>query len=299
MSDKRRFRLRGRKKAEETVVPESETSAEVIDAEDESAATSSSDETIPAAAAPERPGRSLFKRRRRRGADAPIVGAGLMRPFNLAPQPIVVEKTPTIGVGKLVAVGVVLAGVVALGLLYVNAGSSRDAAATERDDVRELLERPAPAVGGAAPDDNETALFADQLFRETAIAGVLTDRVSWDRVLASVARISPADTSFTTMIAASAEAAEAAPAPPPAPADGEDPAPAPAAPVAEPEPALPTIAINGFADDHETLAVLIGRLSALRELEGVTLDSSGGTLIGETPAVQFSISAFVTPGRTS
>lgn len=301
MSDKRRFRLPRRKKKDEGVSPDvpAEATDEVVEAENESAATVSEDAgTI--TPKPERSGRSLF-RRRRRGSDAPVVGAGLMRPFNLAPQPAVVEKTPTVGVGKLVAVGVVLAGIAGLGLLYVSAGSDRDAAIAERDDLQEILERPPPAIGGAAPDANEDALFADQLFRETAIAGVLTERVSWDRVLGSISRVAPEETWFTSMTTAVPSGDDTpAPAPPPASEDGDDaPAPAPPPTPADPADSLHSVSLNGFADDHETLAVLMGRLSALRELEDVRLESSGGTLIGDVEVVQFSVSASVTPGRTS
>lgn len=291
MSDKRRFRLPRRKKKDE--VSATDAAAEVVEAENESAATTTADEAG-TLATETRSRRSLF-RRRRRGSDAPVVGAGLMRPFNLAPQPVEIEKTPTVGVGKLVAAGFVLAGVAALAFLYLNATDGRDAAAVERDDLRELLERPAPAVGGAAPNANEDALFADQIFRETAIAGVLVNRVSWDRVLGSISRVSPEGTWFSGLTTAPPDAADAAggDAPPPADAAATSVTGDPAAPV------LPTVLVNGFADDHETLAVLIGRLSALRELEDVALDSSGGTIIGETEVVQFSISASVTPGRTS
>ncbi len=296
MSDKRRFRLPRRKKKDEGAATD-----EVVDAENESAATVS-EEAGSITPRPERSGRSLF-RRRRRGSDAPVVGAGLMRPFNLAPQPTVVEKTPTVGVGKLVAVGVVLAGIAGLGLLYVSASSDRDDAIAERDDLQEILERPPPAIGGAAPDANENALFADQLFRETAIAGVLTERVSWDRVLGSISRVAPEETWFTSMATAVPSGDDTpAPAPPPATGEGEgDDAPAPVAPATPVDPAdsLHSVSLNGFADDHETLAVLMGRLSALRELEDVRLESSGGTLIGDTEVVQFSVSASVTPGRTS
>ena len=273
MSDRKR-RLFGRRKKSRGA------SDGVTGAADESAATSERATGMMPASGPER--RSLFVRRRR-AADAPVVGAGLMRPFNLAPQPEVVEKTPTIGVGKLVLTGVVVAGVLALGALYLSASSGRDAAAEERDSVQEILDRPAPVPGGG-PDAAEQVLFADQLFRETAIAGVLTERVAWDRILRSIARVSPGETWFSTMVGSPAQVTEALP-------DAAAPADASAA--------LPGVTVNGFADDHETLAVFIGRLSALRELENVALDSSGGTLIGETEVVQFSISASVTPGRTS
>lgn len=228
--------------------------------------------------------RRLFKGRRR-SVRRPAVGGGLMRPFNLLPKKEVVEKEPTVGLGRLAAIGAIVVGIVGLGVWYAAENQSLGSAESDRDALVKLLEEPAPAVGGTSAGQAQRALFADQLLRTNAIAGVLNERVAWDRVLTSVAKVFPEGVWFTGMTASAPAPAE--------PSNADD------APAVDPLSAVPRLEISGFARDHENLAILMGRLTALRELEDVQLQSSGSTLIGTTEAVQFSVSAAVTPGRTS
>jgi hypothetical protein len=142
----------------------------------------------------------------------------------------------------------------------------------------ELAAIPRPAAPQPAPAPAPGAALAGQRGpRVVALSAALAERVSWDRVLRRFSLVLPDDV-WLQSLTASAPAASA-------PAEGAaDPAAAAAA---------QGFTLTGRTYSHAGVARLLSRLTALPDLEGVTLQTSRRVEIGGQDVVEFTIVAGV------
>jgi len=113
--------------------------------------------------------------------------------------------------------------------------------------------------------------------RVAAFTDAASGRFVWDDLLDDISRVLP-NGSWLTALSMQGAAAVAAPAATPGAA-------------AAPPPTAFTVA--GVALTQNTVAEVMQRLELIPELSNVTLQQSARTLVGETPAYQFSMSASI------
>ena len=189
----------------------------------------------------------------------------LMRAFNLLPRDEVAEARTRLGLAQVLVVLLGLLVVAGLGtgnLFRSGRGADKQA---QVDDLRlQLADLDVPSE---APKDegvgDEVPLASDVEARTTALAGALTGRVAWDRVLREVTLVVPEDVWFTTVTSGSPDAAAAA---------GTAPATAPV------EGAGDSLTIAGTARSQDAVARLLARLGVIPELTNVQLQSSTAEL---------------------
>ena len=184
----------------------------------------------------------------------------LMRPFNLLPRDEATERTTRLGLAQVLVALLGLLVVAGLGTGYLFMSGRVADKQAQVDDLRvQLADLDVPSEAPADEGEDEVPLASDAEARTAALAGALTGRVAWDRVLRKVTLVVPEDVWFTTVTAASPDAAAA---------DGTAPA---ATPV---EGAGDSLTIAGTARSQEAVARLLARLGVIPELTDVQLQSS-------------------------
>jgi Tfp pilus assembly protein PilN len=223
--------------------------------------------------------RRLFGRTRGETAlakDAPAVPRiPLMRAFDLMPKEMERERNSRMG---MVQIGLALLGLLVLAGLagaYMFTSATVTTKQGEVDALRtQLAEIEVPSE---APEPG-SPLAGEGQPRTAALSTALAQRIAWDRVLREVSLVIPDDV-YLIQLSASTPNAGAAP-PPTVGATGTSPN---------------TLALVGFAESQESVAVLLSRLAAIPELTSVQLQSSsksGGESGGQ---FQFSVLAGVDP----
>jgi hypothetical protein len=199
--------------------------------------------------------------------------APLMRSMNLLPANRRAESR-RIALNPVHAALVVLVPLAALGIgaLYFAESQAAGDAAAERDavasEVATLQQEVAVAGAGQALDAVATAELPEI---STAIAGGLSERISWDRVLDSVRRLRTDRTWYTSIAGGNAV--------------GEGDAPAEVS---------GDVRLEGATESgHDAVAQLVSRLERSREFSDVLLETSTHVQIGEQQVTQFSIIANV------
>lgn len=229
---------------------------------------------------PPRERRRLF---RRNGGEAAIAREApsvpripLMRAFDLMPREEERERGSRVGV---VQIALPLLGLVVLaGLagLYI----WKSAAVTTKQGEVDALRAQLAELEVPSEEPDGSALAGEGQARTGALSTALAQRIAWDRVLREVSLVIP-DEVYLIQLSASTPNAGAAPPPTVAStATGTSPN---------------SLALVGFAESQESVAVLLSRLAAIPELTSVQLQSSsksGGESGGE---FQFSVLAGVDP----
>jgi hypothetical protein len=186
----------------------------------------------------------------------------LMRAFNLLPgEEAAAERRPRLGLAQVLVALLGLLVVAGLGTGYLfMSGRAADKQA-QVDDLRvQLADLDVPSEAPAEEGEGDDVPHAsDAEARTSALAGALTGRVAWDRVLRQVTLVVPEDVGFTTVTTVSPDAAAAG---------GTDPAAAPA------EGAADSLTLAGQARSQEAVARLLARLGVIPELTEVQLQSS-------------------------
>lgn len=186
----------------------------------------------------------------------------LMRAFNLLPKEEATEKGARLGLAQVLValLGLLVFAGLGTGYLFMSARESDKQA--QVDDLRtELASLDAPSEAPTeAPD---TSLATEAEARTTALAGALTGRVAWDRVLREMTLVVPEDV-FLTSVAAQTPGAAAATGAPAPPAD----------PAAATATAGSAMTIVGTAESQEAVARFLARLAVVPELVSVQLQSS-------------------------
>lgn len=240
--------------------------------------------------APRKERRFLGRRKRAAGRDEslertalPIPSTPLMRAFNLMPT----EEGRQAGGGRarLSYVLVALAGVLAVAGLaggFFHASAQVAEKQARYDELRlELAELRTPTK---EPDGTQDAAFLEERRKRTsALAGLLAQRVVWDRLLRELSLVVPREVFLDSVQAQS-------------PAGATAPGAAPASPPGSPAPT--TFNVVGCADDQDTVAELLARLSTIPEFSEVQLVSSTVVAVSECgKPVTFTIGAAIkSPG---
>lgn len=133
----------------------------------------------------------------------------------------------------------------------------------------ELAATPPPKAATAGASEGQ--LPQEKAQRIAALAGVLSQRVAWDRVLRELSQVLPEDVWLTSLSATAPGASEQ----------------------------TTGFQIAGYTYSQDAVARLLSRLQVLPDLTGVTLITSTGDKIGERAVVRFSISAGVRPPGAS
>lgn len=202
-----------------------------------------------------------------------------MRAVNLLPREL--EQSKTAKSAPLIAgcAGLVLAtGILAGGYL-----SASGKVGKQQVQVAALNSELAAVPKPQAAPANVSALPQERQARVTALASVLSQRVSWDRLLREVSLVLPDDVWLTALTAS---------------------APAPVDPAALPPVGGVTVdptgfSMQGFTYSQEGVARLLSRLEVIPDLRGVALQTSTQTKLGTRPIYQFSIVGGVRPPGAS
>jgi Tfp pilus assembly protein PilN len=206
----------------------------------------------------------------------------LMRAFNLLPGEEAAERRTRLGLAQVLVALLGLLVVAGLGTGYLFMSGRVADKQSQVDDLRvQLADLDVPSEAPADEGGDDVPLASDAEARTTALAGALTGRVAWDRVLREVTLVVPEDVWFTTVTTGSPDAAAAA---------GTAPATAPA------EGAGDSLTIAGTARSQDAVARLLARLGVIPELTHVQLQSSTAELQENgSSTFSFSIVATVDP----
>jgi len=118
------------------------------------------------------------------------------------------------------------------------------------------------------------AVTSEEQPRLQAIAGALSTRIAWDRILREFSLVVPDDVSIASLnMTAPVDPASGS-----ATASGQ------------------TFVISGSAYSHDSVARLLTRLMLIPDLTAVTLASSSAAATGSTSSVQFAINATIKGG---
>jgi Tfp pilus assembly protein PilN len=203
----------------------------------------------------------------------------LMRAFNLLPK----EERGDGRDGRpaLAQILVALGGLVmvaALGSYYMFSSAGLADKQSRSGELRvELAELSVPSQ---APDQGaQSSLVAEQSARRSALAGALTARTPWDRLLRELALVLPPDVWLTTLSAKSPTANATS-----APTSGSGAA------------ATSQFVVGGYARRQEGVARFLARLDTLPELDSVQLVSATTSELEGEEVVQFQIGAALAPG---
>jgi Tfp pilus assembly protein PilN len=190
----------------------------------------------------------------------------------------------------LVAVPVLAIVLIAVGWLLTGA--------TVKDDQSTLstLQAQLDSMPRPKPTQRQSpALAIQHEQRVAALAGALSGRLAWDRVLRHISSVLPSDVWLTKLIAATTTASAPAPAPS-TPAtttttSSTTTTPTPTTPAALPS--ATSLEIDGYTYSQEAVARLLARLAVVPDLSDVQLKTSALSLIGKRTVVQFTITATV------
>jgi Tfp pilus assembly protein PilN len=215
--------------------------------------------------------------KRERVEAAPTPQTPLMRAFNLLPKED--ERVRKDGRFKASYAAVAAAGLLAFAALaafYLSASASATDKENTVNDLRSQLadlEVPSkqPRLAQAAPQ-----LAQEQQSRTAALATALNDRVAWDRLLREIALVLPGDVSLTQLTSEAPTSVDAT------------------------APAQQQATIVGTTDNHEEVAQVLVRLSAIPEFATVDLVSSERARLDDGRTVtQFNVLATLKPNGSA
>ncbi len=190
--------------------------------------------------------------------------------------------TETRGAGRRLSVPIVggagAAAVCALlALLFLTTSSGVSSKEQDLEALRAERAALAKATGGSA------TLTAERRSREAALAGALSGRIAWDRVLRRLALVLPRDVWVTGLTASAPTATITATSAAPAGAGG-----------------TPTgFNLRGHALSHQQVARTLTRLAVLPDLSDVQLVSDAETVVEERRLFTFTIAANIRPSGAS
>jgi Tfp pilus assembly protein PilN len=204
----------------------------------------------------------------------------LMRAFNLLPREEAAERSTRLGLAQVLVALLGLLVVAGLGTGYLFMSGRVADKQAQVDDLRvQVADLDVPSEAPEEVGAGEAVpLAADAAARTAALAGALTGRVAWDRVLRKVTLVVPEEIWFTTVTATSPDAAAAA---------GSAPAADPAAEAGN------SLTIAGTAGSQDVVARLLARLAVIPELTNVKLQASTAEL-QENGSTTFSFSIVAT-----
>jgi Tfp pilus assembly protein PilN len=196
-----------------------------------------------------------------------------MRAVNLLPSDAARVRKPV----NRVALGGVAGGTAVsmlLGAMYLSAHSALSDKERELAAARvELAATPKPKIAPAANQE----LAKERTDRVAALAGALSHRVGWDRILRELSSVLPADVWLTDLDASGPSAASAV--------SGGSPSP---------------FAIQGYTYSQEGVARFLARLGLVRDLTDVELQTSLASIVAGQNVYQFTIHATIrATGATS
>jgi Tfp pilus assembly protein PilN len=182
----------------------------------------------------------------------------LMRAFNLLPR----EEARTVKEGAsspVPQVLVALAGVLVFAVLaafYLMAGTDVTAKRGQVEDLRAELAAYQATAQQQQPsvEDKSAALANERVGRTNALASALGKRLAWDRLLSEIALVIPDEVSVSQIQGSSPAAAATA-----ASADGSP---------------VTNLTIIGTTADQASVAEFMARLSVVRQLMAVRLESA-------------------------
>jgi Tfp pilus assembly protein PilN len=182
----------------------------------------------------------------------------LMRAFNLLPR----EEARTVKEGAsspVPQVLVALAGVLVFAVLaafYLMAGTDVTAKQGQVEDLRAELAAYQATAQQQQPsvEDKSAALANERVGRTNALASALGKRLAWDRLLSEIALVIPDEVSVSQIQGSSPAAAATA-----ASADGSP---------------VTNLTIIGTTADQASVAEFMARLSVVRQLMAVRLESA-------------------------
>jgi Tfp pilus assembly protein PilN len=123
-----------------------------------------------------------------------------------------------------------------------------------------------------------STVATERASREAALQDALSKQVPWDLTFDRLARLLPGGAWLTSLSAVS---------------------PTPSAAVSTATTTNPTgFTAAGYADSHQTIALILSRLSLVPGLTNVTLVSTTSTTIGSKNVVQFNVTAQVAGGAS-
>ncbi|MGH3030463.1 MAG: PilN domain-containing protein [Gaiellaceae bacterium] len=187
----------------------------------------------------------------------------LMRAFNLLPREEAAERSVRLGLAQVLVALLGLLVVAGLGTGYLFMGARVADKQAQVDDLRaRVADLDVPSEAPAEAPDPSLATEGEA--RTAALAGALTGRVAWDRVLREVTLVVPEDVWLTSVTAQTPGAAAAGG----APAQPTDPAAA----------AGNAMTIVGTAESQEAVARFLARLGVVPELVSVQLQTSAAEI---------------------
>ncbi len=193
-------------------------------------------------------------------------------------------STETRGAGRRPSVpivgGAAAAAVCALlALLFITASSG---VSSKQQDL-EALRAERAALAKATGSGGSASLVAERRSREAALAGALSGRIAWDRVLRRLALVVPRDVWITGITASAPTATTTATSAAPAGGAG-----------------TPTgFNLRGYALSHPQVARTLTRLAVLPDLSDVQLVSNAETVVEERRLFTFTIAANIRPSGAS
>jgi Tfp pilus assembly protein PilN len=207
-----------------------------------------------------------------------------MRAVNLLPSGSESRKSfrsgdPAVVIGS--ALGVIVLLALAGGFMNVHSkvnAEQRKLTAARTELARLSLTKKDPVIAKPVvtkPIVPIPAVTSEEQPRMTAIAGAMSTRIAWDRILREFSLVLPTDVSITSItLTAPAAAVATTGAPVGAPSQG--------------------LSITGSAFSHDGVARLLSRLMLIPDLTNVTLANSTASASGTgSSGVQFGISAGV------
>lgn len=211
-----------------------------------------------------------------------------MRAVNLLPADAVQRKSfrkedPAVVVGSALGVIVLMALVAGFMNVHAKVNADQKKLADVRVELAQLSLVKRHAVVAPQPTHTKTiipvpAVTSEEQPRLAAIAGAMSTRIAWDRILREFSLVLPSDITLTSLTL-NAPAAATTPGAPAAPAAGAQ-----------------GLSIAGSAYSHDGVARLLSRLMLIPDLTNVTLSNSQVATMstpGGAGGVQFSISAEV------
>ena len=194
-----------------------------------------------------------------------------MRAVNLlprdAPRQSFGGRSTRVAVGG--TAGFVLVSVLLAASIFSAGGAVKEKRDTLEDVRAALAALPQPSAVESA---DTTQLESEKAQRISALAGALSGRTAFDRVLRGVSLVLPDDVWLTSLSVTSPAAAGAA-----APAPGG---------------AAPTgFVLSGATYSQAAVARLLSRLAVVPDLQRVALQSAATAKVGEKEVVQFTIVA--------
>lgn len=203
-----------------------------------------------------------------------------MRAVNLLPRDAAQAKSirneePAVVVGSVLGLVVVIALSAGFLTAHAKATSEQKKETAARIELGKLSLNKRPAVHVKKPAKTKPiipvpAVTSEEQPRLAAIAGAMSTRIAWDRILREFSLVLPYDVTISALdMTAPATAAATATA------------------------SQGSLSLSGSAYSHDSVARLLSRLMLIPDLSDVTLASSAAATNSTSAGVQFNISASV------